>query len=322
MKIRLKYLFSSLFFITITFVILGFLTAIVVPKTNKKESGFYHASAYAICNEPENSIDMLFLGTSQVYSTFIPLQIWNQIGITSYACSTPSQGLYYTEELLIKALKTQSPELVVLETDAVFENFSMNSVLEHKLFNAVPLLRYHSRWKSLTADDFSFNYDFSFSHEGKGFVCDFRCEPVRNENYMIKTDDVKAISEKSIEYLERIIKICNDRDIDILFISAPSALNWDYTHYNAICELSEKYNIEYVDMNMYIDEIGIDWQKDSIDAGKHLNFFGAYKATGWFADYISKSGYAFEEKDDETVSNWDSAVVDYNKTLAEHNAEI
>ena len=42
-------------------------------------------------------------------------------------------------------------------------------------------------------------------------------------------------------------------------------------------DLKEKQHLTYIDMNLCLDEIGINWQTDSADHGDHLNISGAVK---------------------------------------------
>ena len=76
---------------------------IFAPKNNAKESGIDDPNANGILSETEQTIDVLFLGDSECYSAFIPMQLWKKYGITSYNCGTAMQHLYYTEEFLMKA---------------------------------------------------------------------------------------------------------------------------------------------------------------------------------------------------------------------------
>ncbi|MDE5670311.1 MAG: hypothetical protein K2I14_02445, partial [Eubacterium sp.] len=108
-------------FVLVIAVILLALSPVFMPKTNK---GLKDKSAQGFLAEPDNSIDVLFVGDSLAYSTFIPLKIFNDYGISSYVCGTPSQTLAYSEDFIRRAFKNQKPKLVVLETDSVFRRFN------------------------------------------------------------------------------------------------------------------------------------------------------------------------------------------------------
>ena len=62
----------------------------------------------------KDPFDVLFLGSSEAYCSFIPMEIWGEYGITSYVCSTPAQRVYQSVEYLRSAFRTQRPRIVVM----------------------------------------------------------------------------------------------------------------------------------------------------------------------------------------------------------------
>ncbi len=65
--------------------------------------------------EKNNSIDVVYIGSSEVFSAYVTPQIWNDSGITSYALSTNRQHPAAAKYLITEALKTQSPSLFVID---------------------------------------------------------------------------------------------------------------------------------------------------------------------------------------------------------------
>ena len=49
---------------------------VLEPKNNTEEAGMYKASANAIRSQKKDSIQVLFLGDSEAYSGFVPLELW------------------------------------------------------------------------------------------------------------------------------------------------------------------------------------------------------------------------------------------------------
>ena len=70
--------------------ILFLLSFVVNPKDNSAQAGMKDPTAMGFLGEPSNSIDVLVLGDSESYSSIIPIQLWQQQGITSSAAATHS----------------------------------------------------------------------------------------------------------------------------------------------------------------------------------------------------------------------------------------
>ncbi len=68
---------------------------------------------YALTN---NTLDMVFVGSSHSYCTFDPDVFDNELNISSFQMGTPLQYAYTTYYELLEIFKTQSPRVVVYET--------------------------------------------------------------------------------------------------------------------------------------------------------------------------------------------------------------
>ena len=149
--------------------ILFVLSLVFYPKNNEKEDGIIDVAANAILGEPENTIDVLIIGDSESINSINPLRIWEQQGIASYCCGTSLQLLSYSEYFLHQAFKSQSPKIVVLETNEIFRQVTLDDLLLHQLEMVFPLFSFHSRWKVLSFRDISPNVDFTHMDEEKGY---------------------------------------------------------------------------------------------------------------------------------------------------------
>ena len=164
MKTVVKNILCSLLFASLIIGSLVFGSTLVEPKGNSKEDGMKDYSAVGIISEPANTIDAVFIGDSESYRGIMPLKIWQDHGITGYVCSTPAQRLYYSLELLEKALNNQKPKFVFIETNSFFREFTVSDVLVNKAEQLVPFFRYHTRLKYVRLDHFRWNNLFSSSH--------------------------------------------------------------------------------------------------------------------------------------------------------------
>lgn len=58
-------------------------------------------------------------------------------------------------------------------------------------------------------------------------------------------------------------------------ISTPSPANYNYKRHNTLEEYARQKGLKYEDLNLKEEELGIDWERDSLDKGDHLNLSGA-----------------------------------------------
>ena len=72
--------------------------------------------------EPDNSLQVLWLGTSHVRNAVSPMLIYKDTGIRSYNLSTAAQTIALSRSWLKLALKYQSPKVVFLDVSASFYN--------------------------------------------------------------------------------------------------------------------------------------------------------------------------------------------------------
>ena len=68
---------SAVAFFAILLALLIALSALLRPKGFRREDGVQDPIANAVYLEPEQTIDVLFLGDSETYCSFIPLQIYS-----------------------------------------------------------------------------------------------------------------------------------------------------------------------------------------------------------------------------------------------------
>lgn len=132
MKKIIKRIVSCVLFVAILLGLLQVSSLVFQPKSNDKASGIHYPRANGIFSEPKDSIDTVFIGDSEVYHSFIPLNIWRDYGITSYDVSSPSQKLVYSMEFLKKTFENQSPKIVFLETNAIFRKSYLEDEITYK----------------------------------------------------------------------------------------------------------------------------------------------------------------------------------------------
>lgn len=109
-------------------------------------------------NEPADTIDVLVIGDSESYTTVSPMEIWDKEGIPSYVGGQTGQKIQESYYMLKKALKTQKPKVVAIETNMIFRPQSavrgIKETLVQTMLYYFPVFRLHNSWKAwVTGED-------------------------------------------------------------------------------------------------------------------------------------------------------------------------
>ena len=312
----LKRIFTALVFLAGLVFLLVVASQIFIPKSNSEEAGMEEVNANGFLAEKENSIDAFFIGDSVLYSSVIPLQIWNDTGYTCYNCGSSGQRLSYSFTMLQRVFENQSPKIVFLEMDAAYRAQESGYILYTAIGEALPVFQYHDRWKDLNADDFYSEVEHDFIVNDKGYEYSTRVEDCDDDglNYMAHSLTEERMSIRNKLCVQLMKWYCDKHDAKLVLISVPSPANWSYARHNAISSLADSLDCDYIDMNLLTEEIPIDWETETRDKGDHLNYPGAQKVTAYLTEYLVDSGLLESHKDDPDYASWDEC---YEKFMEE-----
>lgn len=291
------------------------LSRLFVPKNNQAEFGMIESVANGAMGERENSLDVLFVGDSEVYSTYSPLQMWNEHGFTSYDISCAGQKTPYSYMMLKRALSKQAPRVVVFETNAFHRDFSLGEGIFRAVENVIPLFEYHNRWKSLTQADLTSAPQTTWSDDFKGFHIQTGSKPADTSAYGKPTNDVDAVPRNNCLWLSMMVAYCRAHNATPVLMSSPSPFNWSMAKHNGLQALADQLGVSYVDLNLIHAELGMDWNSDSYDAGDHLNVTGAGKVSRYVGKYLSKTYGLADHRNDAAFSSWNASYERYAKRL-------
>lgn len=318
MKKIIKRIVSCVLFVAILLGLLQVSSLIFQPKSNDKASGIHYPRANGILSEPKDSIDTVFIGDSEVYHSFIPLNIWRDYGITSYDVSSPSQKLVYSMEFLKKTFEKQSPKIVFLETNAIFRKSYLEDEITYKAEQVFPVFRYHDRWKNLQLKDFSATVEYTANENNKGYYFTKKSKPATDKaikEYMKYSDVSAPILSTNKKYLKEIAEFCKKHGTKLVLISTPSTKNWNYQRHNAMEAFSKDLGVDYIDTNLLRDDIPIDWKKDTKDKGDHLNYNGAVKVTDYIGKYLDDTKLFKDKRNDPSYDNWNTCLDKFEKQV-------
>ncbi len=303
--------------------------------TLKSEDGINQLQA--LYKQPENSIDVFFVGSSKIYCDIATGVLWDNYGIAAFdlgGAEAPSWVSYYH---LKEALKTQKPKVVCYEVSVAamydmlyqannwatdnnygmkwgtnrIEQLRINSEGDDFALRLNPFNIMHGRYKDLTENDFT-NVRDSVNY--KGFDPRERIWEMNTPNNGGITEE-DPCTEKEEEYFHKLIELARSNDIEIVLFASPYDVpEEDQRVLNYISGIASSENVDYYDFNRYYDEIGMDFSRDMADTG-HLNYNGNYKFTNYFGSILhDKYGVPDRRGDKKYVSwEWDSALQSYER---------
>lgn len=286
---------------------------ILTPKTNAPDGGIYYPDGMGILSEPVDSIDVLFIGDSEVCAAFSPMELWEHSGITAYACSSVDQQLYETRAIADTVLKNQHPKLVIVETNVFYRHMNRMDALMAEINRTVPAIRYHNRWKTLTLRDFNPRVDYSYHNAFKGFYPSTEVQAADTSDYGRPSDAVNRPSTMNEKYIRALTQTFTDAGAQVIFVTSPNTMNWDATRSNGVAELAQEMGVTYLDMNALREEIPIDFQTDTRDKGDHLNTAGAIKVMNYLNHYLAENFSLPDHRGQPGFARWDEDLQVYHQ---------
>ena len=273
-----------------------------------------------ISQESPDSLDVLFTGNSLVYRAVSPIQIYSEYGFTGYDLSDGAMRLCDQCSILQTSCSRQSPRLIVIEPCVLFSesNPHKDSYAHPTNFveDVFPIFHYHTFYKAYMPNFLNTDYnDFDENDvDGmKGFQYSEKIEPYTGDTDYMKSDHVlddEGIPAENTHYIKRLLSFCRKNDITLMIAAIPSPVNYDRSRHKELKKWADNYNIDFLDMNLLTDEIGIDWNTDTKDGGDHLNLNGSKKVTAYLGKYISKRYKLKSHRGDERYSGWTKAAED------------
>lgn len=339
MKQIYKNIIKFIVFMSIVFALLIILGRVFVPKWTEGEKQGQIYTILGFYEIPDDSIDVLFMGDSSIYKSVSPMQIYEKSGITSYNYSVSSARLYMMYYHLQEVLKTQKPKVVFIDTLTFFydskeieperrksfDYLKLSGVkvkmIHDKVFESdfidivsyyLPILRYHGRWNELRSKDF---IELTRDHYSvtKGYLISDDYKPNVNGYDYMNPDNRNVVMQDYVkEYFYKIIDLCKENNIDVVFLGIPDRRAWNYESSVLMQQLADETNTKFLDLNDK-DKYPVDWNTDSEDGGMHFNISGAMKITDYVNDYLIDNYDLPDHRNDSKYDMWNEDLKIYNQ---------
>lgn len=317
-----RFLSSCVFFLILAFVLISVYKVL----SWKDTSDPYISVTEQLSNTGDDLIDLAFVGSSHIFFNVDPACLWNEAGISSFDLSISMMDKVSSEYYLRKLFKTQSPSVVCLELYALqydlhdFSTYeycnylsmdlspaSIQAVLDYQPDDGVMnyILRWpivHTRYRELQSFDF---IQYPFSVFGRGHNYRFDANTIEQDPKAVSTSRVTELSPANKEWLDTMIDLCAEHGSQLCTIITPMIVTEEQQAiYNGAKQYLASRGVECLDLNQSIEEIGIDYTSDFIDAG-HMNAWGSKKLTSYLLKELT-SRYTFaDHREDSRYALWD-----------------
>ncbi len=311
----MKNVLKSILFIVIFIALCEAVTLLLLPKGMVKQYGFIATVSEPILEEQKDTIDVIALGDSLVYSSISPMEIWNEYGYTMYDCAEAAGSMEEAYNSLKIAIKHEHPKIVLFESNMLFRDPNKKPwyfKLKKEILRYFPITKYHNNWKKIGV-----NSENSVADIDKGYIYvtkSVKYKPIDNKTNLHKA---RKIIPENMEYLEKMIKLCEEKKIKFVLVSNPSQISWRYSKHYAAVKIAKKHNLDYIDLNL-IDELNIDWSHETKDDGDHLNHSGAKKVSSYLGKYLNETELLKDKRNDPKYKSWNKASILYNNQSYKH----
>lgn len=330
----LRFFAAAAVFLLLFALLFGAVSRVLNDKMSVKYDGEFYRSG--------DDYEVLLFGSSHMMNSVYPLELYRLTGLYAYNLGMTNEGLCPTYWRLRQALETHHPKVVVVEASGVAYGLktdvgdpaaqawlhnSMDSmplgltkvraVVDlfgwrdlDSIFNFLfPLAQYHDRWRQLSRDDFD-----PWSMADRGAL------PIRNLFALdappgeIDPDWVEPGGEAGVEYLLRILDLCEQKGIQVVLLNVPYLTSdADRAVFNGIPALAAGYgNVRCY--NLFQSDL-LDLRIDLSDAAGHLNTAGAARLTAWLGQELCQNYALTDHRGEPGSEAWDQA---YRISTAQH----
>lgn len=274
--------------------------------------------------------NVLFFGSSHIFCNVNAGTLWNERGIASCSLAQPEQPVYMSYYQMKNSFKYDVPEVAVLEVymAVVSEKYNQSQIDSHYTYALLtyPIYKdfkerveaaeflendktsfilglptYHSSYKNVVKNNediyAGFQYRFDVNEDGQ---CDTR----------YKTDDIslgeaRGLSKETEEYLGKMKTLCEQNGVKLLLLVTPYQAAYEHMCIlKAVEDWAEKNDVDFLDMNNYVADIGIDLDTEMYDWG-HARMEGNVKNSGWLAKYLAENYNVSNHKGNSGYERWD-----------------
>ncbi len=290
----------------------------------------------------EDSLQVIYLGNSGVYRYYQAPLAWNAYGIASLNIATASQPAAAIRYLMEESLKTQEPELFVVDLRS-FSDSSLSDANVHNLIDFVkpswtkvkmiaaccwyekfwyadmfefffPIIRFHDRWEEWTWEDFQ---PLISSVKGAYTYSNFLNNVQSEVTEILVTPERAQPNSNSLWALNNLLDYCDEQGLTVLFVASPFLEHERQKQViNALGDVVVERGYELINFNTpeMLEAVGLDVATDFMD-NTHTNIRGSILYTHYLAGLLQQK-YGLEDlRGQADYADWDAAYIEYSDLI-------
>ncbi len=307
---------------------------------------------YGICpivnlyEQPENTVDVLVLGTSLGYAGVNTNVLWEEYGIAAYDLCGAEQPFWVSRFYLEEALKTQSPRLIILDAKAstykqeyskrgrtILSTFGIRDMgvrlrairacvaEEDFLGFAIAWPQIHSNYKDVTPEHFRYPPD----NGGRGSAWKGYIESTETEQHqkpsLVWSETRIPMHERQRKYLDEILAMANEAGIPVLVIGIPNPdYANDHLNYNDFFAVAAESGARVINYNDPDERVRLAYSSDFSD-WQHLNVKGSVKLSRRLGSDLMKYYELPDRRGDARYASYETCAESWYEKYPEHRPD-
>lgn len=278
--------------------------------------------------EEKNSLDVVFLGASELYSGFSPVYAYMREGFTSYPYAVSACPVTLWETMLEEILSRQNPQLIVVEINGacytkqeqLHNNAPMHAILDRMPLSAnkirsvnrlvdeqsdpkssfyFPIAKYHDNWKDPEMLEQAFRNSAQQQRRGyallRGLSSQSRIAKMEKPPLDPAADQsTLPLDEEADRSLRDFLESCQEKHLNVLFTRFPHQFSKENEQsYQAFQRGNTIIQIigEY---DFPFLDLAPRMEEIGIDLNRdfynrdHMNLYGQNKLTAWLAHELTE----------------------------------
>ncbi|MEG0361624.1 MAG: hypothetical protein RR602_08315 [Longicatena sp.] len=298
--------------------------------------------------EDKNSLDVVVIGSSAVYTSYSAPLAWHEFGVTSYALASAGAPMGIAKSMIIESENRQKPKAIVVDLNGImyndfFENkegslrlwidnmpYSKNKmdtireVVPKKDQDTYkfPILKYHDNWKeieqalpmALQEIETRIRKD-NLAISGYAGVSSF----AKRENIIENIDfsQTTKLHKDSGKHLQELLAYLQKKDTkNVVFMIPPRYYDEkmldDRKILNTASQMVQKAGFQVYDLDQELHTMKLDPHYDYYNQD-HVNIHGQRKVTKYLMERLQKDFQIQGNHSDHVKKKWDKEYQTYEK---------